>query len=124
MMHILLNVFNETKGKVVVPEIISKRSLKYLTETHDILKWFYANYERIVYDSDKQNILKYISIKDIVSRLKKLTYFQELNVTIKLTVLFINIKDLLKNNELLNDDYVESIYRTVDNVRIHKYNLL
>ena len=47
MMHILLDLFKETKGKVVVPKIIQKRALEYLTETHDVLKWFYDNYERI-----------------------------------------------------------------------------
>ena len=73
MMHILVDLFKETNGKVVIPEIINKRTLEYLTETHDVLKWFYDNYERI-YDYDyeedeEQNVLTYISIKDILSRL-------------------------------------------------------
>ena len=47
MMHIILDLVKETKGKVVVPKIIERRALEYLTEPHDILKWFYDNYERI-----------------------------------------------------------------------------
>ena len=47
MMHILLDLFQETTGKVVVLKIIERRELEYLTETHDVLKWFYDNYERI-----------------------------------------------------------------------------
>ena len=95
MMHILPDLFKETKGKVVVPEIISRRSLQYLSETHDVLKWFYDNYERIEDDSEDQNVLTYISMKDILLRLKGLIYFQALNVTMKQKVLFHYIKDLL-----------------------------
>ena len=47
LMQILLDLFKETKGRVVIPEIINITSLKYLTETRDVLKWFYDNYERI-----------------------------------------------------------------------------
>ena len=62
MMHILLDLFKETKGKVVVPKIISKRSLEYLTETHDVLKWFH-DYEKIEDDmeeNEEQDVLTYI----------------------------------------------------------------
>ena len=34
------------------------------------------------------------------------------------------IKDLFKTNELLNDDYIEAIDKTINKVRIHRYNLL
>ena len=47
MMHILLDLFKETNGRVIIPAIINKRALEYLTETNDVLKWFYDNYERI-----------------------------------------------------------------------------
>ena len=70
MMHILLDLFKETKSIVVVPEIKSRRSLEYLTETHYILKWFYDNYEKIKNDLEEQYVLTYISIKYILSRLK------------------------------------------------------
>ena len=53
MMHILLDLFKETKGKVLVPKIIRKKLLEYLTETCDILKWFYDNYERVEDDSEE-----------------------------------------------------------------------
>ena len=41
MMHILLDLFKETNGKVIIPAIINKRALEYLTKTHDVLKWFF-----------------------------------------------------------------------------------
>ena len=53
MMHILLDLFKKTNGIVVVPEIIKKRALEYLTETHDVLKWFYDTYERIDEDMEE-----------------------------------------------------------------------
>ena len=91
-MHILLDLFKETIGRVVIPEIIYKKSLEYLTETHDVLKWFYDNYERIDEDDylkeKTQDVLTYISIKDILLRLTKSTYYTALNVTMKQTILF------------------------------------
>ena len=41
MMHILLDLFKETKGKFVVPKIIERRALEYLPKTHAVLKWFF-----------------------------------------------------------------------------------
>ena len=77
MMHILLDLFKTTKGIVVIPAIINKSALEYLTETLDVLKWFYDNYEKIDnddYEEEKeQDVLTYISIKDILSCLRGLT---------------------------------------------------
>ena len=42
----------------------------------------------------------------------------------KQKISFQYIKDLFKNNELFKDDYVEAIYKTINKVRIHRYNLL
>ena len=36
MMQILLDLFKETKGRVVIPEIINNKFLQYLTKTHDV----------------------------------------------------------------------------------------
>ena len=128
MMHILLDLFKETKGRVVIPAIISKLALEYLTKTHDVLKWFYDNYERIDdydYEEDEeQDVLTYISIKDILSRLRGSTYYTALNVTMKRKISFIYVRNLFKDNELFKDDYVESIYKIVNKVRLHKLNLL
>ena len=63
MMHILPDFFKETKGKIVVSIIIDKRVLEYLTETHDVLKWFYDNYQRIDeydYKKTKNKMYKHI----------------------------------------------------------------
>ena len=47
----------KTNGIVVVLKIIEKRALEWLTETEDVLKWFYDTYERIDEDlwSGKRN---------------------------------------------------------------------
>ena len=126
MMHILLDLFKKTNGIVVVPSIINKRAFEYLTETHDVLKWFYDTYERIDDDEEEkqQNVLTYISIKDIVSRLKESTYNTALNVTMKQKISFNYVRNLFKDNELFIDDYVESIEKIVNKVRIRKLNLL
>ena len=42
----------------------------------------------------------------------------------KRKISFQYIKDLFKNNELFKDDYIEAIDKTINKVRIHKYNLL
>ena len=56
--------------------------------------------------------------------MKKSTHNTALNVTMKWTILFQYIKDLLKNNELFKDNYVEAIDKLINKVRIHRYNLL
>ena len=42
----------------------------------------------------------------------------------KTKISFIYVRDLFKNNELFKDDYVESINKIVNKVRIRKLNLL
>ena len=42
----------------------------------------------------------------------------------KRKISFNYIRDLFKNNELFKDDYVESIDKIVNKVRIHNLNLL
>ena len=70
-MHILLDLFKDNNGKVVVPKIIQKKKLEFITETHDVLNWFYDNYERIdEYDyneDEEQDVQTYISIKDTIT---------------------------------------------------------
>ena len=123
-------MFKITNGTVVVPAIINKRALEYLTETHDVIKWFYDTYERINEDMEEQvehkeqDISTYISIRDILTRLNDSTYFQALNVTMKRKISFNYVRKLFKDKELFNDDYIEVIDRTVNKVRIHKSNLL
>ena len=126
MMHILLNLFKKTNGIDVVPAIINKRALEYLTETHDVLKWFYDTYERIddMEEQKEQDILTYISIRDILSRLSQSTYFQALNVSMKRKILFRYVRDLFKNNELFKDDYIEVTDKIVNKIRIHRSNLI
>ena len=117
MMHILLDLFNETNGKVVVHKIIKKRALEYLTETHDVLKLFYVKYDRIDEDDyeedEEQDVLTYISIKHVLSRLRGSTYYEALNVTMKRKISFNYVRDLFKNNDLFKNDYVESINKIV-----------
>ena len=128
MMHILLDLFKETNGRFIIPAIINKRALEYLTETHDVLKWFYDNYERIDYydyeEDEEQDVLTYILIKDILSRLRGSTYYTALNVTMKRKISFNYIRDIFKNNELFKDDYVEFVDKIVNKERIHKLNQL
>ena len=124
MMHILLDLFKETKARVVIPEIINKRSLEYLTETHDVLKLFYDNYKRIDEDDyekeeEEQKVLTYISIKDILSRLRGYNYYTASNVTMKRKISFYYVINLFKTNKLFKDDYVESIDKIVNKVRIY-----
>ena len=75
-------------------------------------------------EQKEQDVSTYISIKDILSRLKVSTYFQALNETTKRKISFHYLSSLFEHNELFNDDYVKSLNRTINKVRIHKYNLL
>ena len=56
--------------------------------------------------------------------MRELTYYTSINVTMKRQILFKYIKDLCKTNELFKDDYVEAIYKTINDLNIHRYNLL
>ena len=115
-MNLFVNVFDDLSNNISTNLI--------LIETYPIIIWFNENYKRIEGDSNEQDVLTYISIKDILSRLRGSTYYEALNVTMKRKISLNYIRDLFKTNDLFKDDYVESVDKIVNKVRIHKLNLL
>ena len=96
----------------------------YLIKTHHILIWFYENYKRIDNDPNKHNILTYFSLKYILLHLKKSTYYHTLNESTKRMITYPYFKRLFNDENLFENNYILSIYRTIDNKQIHKYHIL
>ena len=91
---------------------------------HPIKIWFNKNYKRIEGDSNEQDVITYLSLKDIFLHFKESDKYQTLNPTIKKKTTFRYLKNLINYNGLFDLDYIESIDKTINNKRIHKYHLL
>ena len=103
-----------------------------LIETHPIIIWFNDNYSRIEVDSNEQDILTYLSLKDIFLHFIKSDYYQTLNNKLKKKTTFNFLKYLINYNGLFDLDYIESsdkvqassIDRIINKKRIRKCHLL
>ena len=128
MMHILLDLFKQTNGIVVIPEIINKKIIgifnwnalcSKMVLLYLWINWWWYDEQEEKDEQKAQDIFKYISIRDILSRLNESIYYIALNVTTKRKISFHYVRDLFKINELFKDDYIEAIDKTVNKVRIH-----
>ena len=56
--------------------------------------------------------------------MRESTYYTALNVTKKRKISIQYIKDLFTTNELFEDDYVEAIDKTINIIKIDRFNIL
>ena len=66
-MNLFVNVFDDLSNNLSI-------NLN-LIKTHPIIIWFNDNYKRIEVDSNEQNILTYLLLKDIFSHFIKSDYY-------------------------------------------------
>ena len=74
-MNRFVNVFNDLSNNLFT-------NLNFI-ETHPIIIWFNDNYNRIEGDSNEQDVLAYLSLKDILLHFIKSDYYQTLNLKTK-----------------------------------------
>ena len=115
-MNLFVNIFDDLSNNL-------STNLN-LIETHPIIIWFNDNYKRIEGDSNEQDVLTYLSLKDIFLHFIKSDYYQTLNKKIKKKTTFGYLKNLINYNGLFDLDYIESIDRIINKKRIHKCHLL
>ena len=115
-MNLFVNVFDDLSNNI-------STNLN-LIETHAIIIWFNDNYKRIEGDLNEQDVLTYLSLKDIFLHFKESDYYQTLKIKTKKKTTFRYLKNLINYNGLFDFDYIESIDKTINNKRIHKYHLL
>ena len=114
-MNLFVNVFDDLSNNI-------STNLN-LIESHPIIIWFIDNYKRIEGDSNKQDVLTYLSLKDIFLHFNESDYYQILKPTTKKQTTFRYLKNLINYNKLFDLNYIESIDKTINNKRIHKYHL-
>ena len=74
-MNLFVNIFDDLSNNL-------STNLN-LFETHPIIIWFNDNYKRIEDDSNEQDVLTYLSLKDIFLHFIKSDYYQTLNKNLK-----------------------------------------
>ena len=112
-MNLFVNIFDDLSNNI-------STNLN-LIETYPIIIWFNDNYKRIEGDSNEQDVLTYLSLKDIFLHFKESDYYQTLKPTTKRKTTFGYLKRLINYNGLFDLDYIESLDKTINNKRIHKY---
>ena len=105
-MNLFVNVFDDLSNNLSI-------NLN-LIETYPIIIWFNDNYKRIEGDSNEQDILTYLSLKDIFSHFIKSDYYQTLNLKTKKKTTFRYLKNLINYNGLFENDYIESLDITIN----------
>ena len=115
-MNLFVNVFDDLSNNI-------STNLN-LIETYPIIIWVNENYKRIEGDSTEQDVLTYLSLRDLFSHFIKSDYYQTLNLKTKKKTTFSYLKNLINYNGLFENDYIESIDRIINNKRIHNYHLL
>ena len=91
---------------------------------HPIIIWFNDNYERIEDYSHEQNVLTYLSLKEIFFFILDSDYYKTLTSATKTKATFRYLKNLINYKGLFKGDYIESIDTIIHNRRIHKCHLL
>ena len=100
-MNLFVNVFDDLSNNI-------STNLN-LIETYPIIIWFNENYKRIEGDSTEQDVLTYLSLRDIFLHFIKSDYYQTLKLKTNKKTTFSYIKNLINYNGLFENDYIESV---------------
>jgi phage/plasmid-associated DNA primase len=121
MMKYLLNIYQETKGELYIPESIRQRSLEYITYSNWALKWFKENYEKI----ENPTIRDFVKIMNIFARLKQSDEYSSLTRNDKRKFNKNYLITLFKDSSLLGEHYIEKYRPRIGNgERIEASNVI
>lgn len=96
---------NHYKKKLIIPESVKKRTLKYVETSVEILEWFNQTYEKI----ENYQINDYVKIYEINDELKNSEYYNSLDKKEKRRLTKEKIVILFKNNPLFKNYFKEEI---------------
>ena len=94
---------NHYKNKLVIPELVKKRTLKYVESSVEILEWFNQTYEKI----ENYTIHNYIKISEINEELKNSEYYNSLDKKEKRKLTREKIINLFKTNPIFKNNFSE-----------------
>jgi phage/plasmid-associated DNA primase len=114
---------NHYKKRLVIPEIINKRTQKYVESSVEIFEWFNQTYEKI----DLNTRREYIKISDINEELKNSEYYNSLEKKDKRKLTRDKLISLFRENPIFKNNFSEEIDTEINGerfkapVRINNY---
>jgi len=94
---------NHYKKKLIIPESVKKRTLKYVESSVEILEWFNQTYEKI----ENYTIHNYIKISEINEELKNSEYYNSLDKKEKRKLTREKLINLFKTNPIFKNYFNE-----------------
>ena len=94
---------NHYKKKLIIPESVKKRTLKYVESSVEILEWFNQTYEKI----ENYTIHNYIKISEINEELKASEYYNSLDKKEKRKLTREKLINLFKTNPIFKNNFNE-----------------
>lgn len=94
---------NHYKKKLIVPESVKKRTLKYMESSVEILEWFNQTYEKV----ENYTIFTYIKISEINEELKNSEYYNSLDKKEKRKLTREKLINLFKENPIFKNNFSE-----------------
>lgn len=91
------------KKKLIVPESVKKRTLKYMESSVEILEWFNQTYEKV----ENYTIFTYIKISEINEELKNSEYYNSLDKKEKRKLTREKLINLFKENPIFRNNFSE-----------------
>lgn len=94
---------NHYKKKLIIPEEVKKRTLKYVESSVEILEWFNQTYEKM----ENYNKSDYVKISDINNELKNSEYYNSLDKKEKRNLTREKIVKLFRENPIFKNYFNE-----------------
>lgn len=94
---------NHYKKKLIIPEAVKKRTLKYVESSVEILEWFNQTYEKM----ENYNKSDYVKISDINNELKNSEYYNSLDKKEKRNLTREKIVKLFRENPIFKNYFNE-----------------
>lgn len=94
---------NHYKKKLIIPEEVKKRTLKYVESSVEILEWFNQTYEKM----ENYNKSDYVKISDINNELKNSEYYNSLDKKDKRNLTREKIVKLFRENPIFKNYFNE-----------------
>ena len=94
---------NHYKKKLIVPESVKKRTLKYVESSVEILEWFNQTYEKM----ENSKINDYVKISEINNELKNSEYYNSLDKKDKRNLTREKIIKLFRENPIFKNYFSE-----------------
>lgn len=101
---------NHYRNELIIPEVVKKRSLKYVESSVEILEWFNQKYEKI----DNYTIHDYVKVAEINNELKNSEYYNSLDKKEKRKLTKEKLISLFRNSPIFKNYFSEETDSHID----------